>query len=361
MGALGSLEDLEDGLTASDLKRGSMLANGGMEISGEGAIVGDLNFGRSLSLRGVTHEGAKRQLGSAEEVPKVRIQDYEPRGPEIIDFSNRPPSSSATLSVSGLAKYESPDGRPLKLNKGLKLDGGVLYVKGDLEVEGGVSGTGAVFCTGKLTVKGGEAPSALKTDALCALVSGGDMFVSGAGSAESSFHGLVYSGGNVKVQDITVVGAVVGSKEGGEMEVARANLVFDPKAVNFKTEVGYSVDTNFNGVIGVALKPDHGISPSALYRPQGQPKYPMPDDTTIQAALVFQVGQEKGLSYEEALAREARANVKFQDVKATIAARLDELERKGSPPRDSGLYLDLNRFVRLQSKLRIISRRLERL
>lgn len=86
--------------------------------------------------------------------------------------------------------------------------------------------------------------SNLGSDSMCALVSGGDLSITGSGAESSQFRGLVYGTGDVKVSDITVVGSLTtlerASGGAGSMSVERANLVYDPEAVDFTMKDQFS-------------------------------------------------------------------------------------------------------------------------
>jgi len=166
LGALRSLEELKDGLAPADLVKGSLLTNQALTINGPADVIGDLKTHTSATLVGVTRDGKLEENADQEEIPQIRLSDYDPAGkPEIIDYRT-PPPRTVKLELSGLARATGS----VVLDKGLTLNGGVLYVDGDLTVQEGVNGYGAVFCTGSLKVQGG---SNLGSDSLCALVAGG--------------------------------------------------------------------------------------------------------------------------------------------------------------------------------------------
>jgi len=171
-------------------------------------------------------------------------------------MANTPPSPAVKLELSGLARATYS----VVLDKGLTLDGGVLYVDGDLTVQKGVNGYGAVFCTGSLKVQGG---SNLGSDSLCALVAGGNLSLEGTGADKTQFRDLVYSYGEIKVSNITLVGSL------------RANLVYDPKAVSLDFDLqfsGFGARRSLNG--GVQLPAGSSLTPVSLYR-RGQFQEPL--------------------------------------------------------------------------------------
>lgn len=267
LGALRSLSDLEDGLAPDDLVKGSLLTNAGLTISGPADVIGDLKTASTASLTGVNQrQGKLTENAKPEDIPQIRLADYDPAGkPEIIEYT-RAPSPSVKLELSGLARSRVN----VVLNEGLNLNGGVLYVDGDLTIAKGVTGYGAVFATGKMKVTGG---SDLGSDSLCALVAGGDLSIRGAGADKTQFRGLVYSNGELAVSDVTIVGSLVGASAGARpMTVERANLVYDPEGVVIDLDLQWSgVDEQPNARGWVTLNPATTLTPAFFIREGRRP------------------------------------------------------------------------------------------
>lgn len=362
LGALRSLDDLTDGLSSSDLVKGSLLTNSALTINGPGAqVVGDLKTAASTaSLPGVQHDGKLEVNAEPEDIPVIPLENYDPAGkPEIIDFNRGPrPNPNARLNLSGLARYQGT----LTLNKGLELHGGVLFVEGDLTVADGVTGYGAVFCTGSLRVSGG---GELTSDSLCALVAGRDLAISGAGADKTQFRGLVYSAGALSVSDVTVVGSLVGSSASGQsMTVARSNLVFDPAAVTLDLNLQWSgLGKPFGLSGGAMLKPGTTLTPVSLF--DGK-QFEMPTDAQVRQALLFVVppNQTPRTWDELSPAEQSEASNNFIiDAKDVISNQIESWNNQGLTPETSsaGFHLDLNRFVKVASRVKILTRAFQRI
>jgi hypothetical protein len=364
LGALRSLDDLKDGIQVADLRRGSLMSNGALRVSGSGTVVGDLRTAASGSVVGVTHVGSLEQGVGREDVPVIKISEYDPKGkPEIIDFNAKggAPPAGQLLNVAGLARYEGN----MRLNQGLTLDGGVLYVDGDLTIAGGVRGTGAVFCTGKLTVTGGS--SDLGSDSMCALVSGGDLSITGSGAESSQFRGLVYGTGDVKVSDITVVGSLVGAEgaggRSGSMRVERAGLVYDPEAVDFTIAHQLSgFGPVFQRGIGLTLAPGTLLTPTNLYNEQTK-QFEVPSLSQVASALIYHLPGKPPRTYKELTPDEMEAqDSRIQEARNTMAVQIEDWNNRGLSPETYSTYrLDLNRFVKVQSQMRVLARQFQRI
>lgn len=120
----------------------------------------------------------------------------------------------------------------------MELDGALIYVTGNLTVTGNITGDGALIALGDVKLTG---QSTIEADSKVAVISKGDLTLTGTGSERSLFSGLVYSEGKVEASRITVVGGIVannpGDPEAASMEVSETKLVnfaektkFDVKA-----------------------------------------------------------------------------------------------------------------------------------
>jgi len=202
------------------------------------------------------------------------------------------------------------------LNKGLLLNGGVLYVDGDLTIQDGVNGYGAVFCTGSLSVTGG---SDLGSDSLCALVAGDGLTLKGSGAASTQFRGLVYSGGALKVSDVTVVGSLVGnSPSGATMTVDRANLVYDPKGVDLSFDLQFSGLGRFDPLFGgkVELAPGSDLTPGSLFE---NGDFRRPTDSELRRGLLLTLPGQAARRWDELSS--AEQGVRRDRWSATAGAR----------------------------------------
>jgi len=344
LGALRSLSDLDDGLAPDDLVKGSLLTNSALTISGPADVIGDLKTASTASLSGVNQrQGKLTENAKPEDIPKIRLSDYDPAGkPEIITYpANRPPSPSVKLELSGLARASGS----VVLNEGLNLNGGVLYVDGDVTVSKGVTGYGALFATGKIKVSGG---SNLGSDSLCALVAGGDLTISGAGADKTQFRGLVYSYGELAISDVTIVGSLVGASTSGRgMTVQRANLVYDPEGVAIDLDLQWSgISQEPTGRGWVTLNSQTRFT-AAFFANENR----LPTSPELQEIIVWHDarGGTRHPTEEELDLLDA-----VRDAKDTI---LDQARRRVDPNITAQKFnLNLNQFVRAQSSMRLLKR-----
>lgn len=359
LGALKSLDDLKDGLDPSDLVKGALLSNQALSINGPADVIGDLKTHTRATLVGVNRNGKLEEDAEQEEIPKIKLSDYDPAGkPEIIEFTAaRPASSAVKLELSGLARSSVS----VTLNKGLVLNGGVLYVDGDLTIREGVTGYGAVFCTGNMSVSGG---SDLGSDSLCALVAGKDLTLKGTGAEKTQFRGLVYSDGALTVSDVTVVGALVGnSPSGAPMTVDRANLVYDPEGVSLGFDFQLSGLPISDGIVrdGVKLAPGSHLTPEFLY---SNGNFREPTRTELQTGLLFILVPNPPRAWDDLSPEEQQSK---GDQLVTIAARVTQGQINDwnsldlDPQSLNNSYrLDLNRFVKVHNSMKILTHQISR-
>jgi len=357
LGNLRSLSDLNDGLQASELLKGQLLANGSLSMVAPAQVAGDLKTAGSASVGGVTFlTGGYEEHVKPEDIPHLDLAKYDPAGkPEIVEYRASEIGLNP-LTVAGLMRVSGTTA----LQRKLTLNGGVLFVDGDLRLDQGVEGYGAVFCTGSMVVRGG---SDLGSDSLCALVAGRDLSVSGAGADRTQFRGLVYSAGEIKVSQITVVGSLVGSSTAeASMSVENANLVYDPKAVDLSFDLQFSLPKFSPLKGGVQLVPGSKLTPSMLFE---NGKFREPSQSELQQGLLFTLPGQPARRWDELTPAEQQPDVignLLADGGNALTAQIQKWNKdKLNPQTVSDKYhLDLNRFVKVQSALKILTRRLYR-
>lgn len=358
LGNLRSLSDLSDGLQENDLLKGQLLANGSLSVAPPAKVAGDLKTAGSASVEGVIFlTGGVKDHVKPEDIPHLDLREYDPAGkPEIVEYRASEIGSNP-LTVAGLMRVSGT----ATLSKKLTLNSGVLFVDGDLRLDQGVEGYGAVFCTGSLFVTGG---SDLGSDSLCALVAGKDLSIAGAGANNTQFRGLVYSGGESKVSNITVVGSLVGSSSAGApMSIENAHLVYDPKAVDLSLDLqfsGFGKVSLLNG--GVQLASDSKLTPSLLF--EGG-KFREPTLGELQQGLLFTLPGKPARRWDELTAAEQGADALKALLKRgndIVAAQIQKWNQDNLNPQtlSANYHLDLNRFVKVQSAMKILTRRLYR-
>jgi hypothetical protein len=153
-------------------------------------------------------------------LPRIDVVSLDPVSQGMPDVVPLP----AFVTSPRLTGFNRSNG-DVTVNGDLELNDAMLYVDGDLRVSGGIEGHGVVVAKGSTSVD--EGGSMTGTGA-AALVSGGDVTLHGQGAEQSAFSGLIYSGGNFKASNITLVGAFVGGGTRSEVLLDSANLLHVP-------------------------------------------------------------------------------------------------------------------------------------
>ena len=120
----------------------------------------------------------------------------------------------------------------LTVNGDLDLNGSALTVAGNLTVTGSIKGVGIILVDGSVEILDGGS-SVTSTDQV-AVAATGDITLSASDKESNYFQGLLYSEGDVKASDITVVGTVVSNgKNGrqGNVELENVRFVRTPSSV----------------------------------------------------------------------------------------------------------------------------------
>jgi len=171
-------------------------------------ILGDVGALGGIDRGLAEVRGEVRPHDKVAELPRLDIDDYQP-----------PPALTVTLYPSEVATRTTPlqlDGfyksDALTVNSGMELKSGVLFVNGDLKVNGAIQGKGAIFCRGKVELYGG---AQLSAENQVAIVATGPVTMQGNGAA-SNFQGLVYTGGRLKADRMSVTGAMVANSAAPE-------------------------------------------------------------------------------------------------------------------------------------------------
>ncbi len=187
-------------------------------------ISGDLSACGSIQLASsATVAGEVRQGTSPQPIPNM----------DLTALISQAGQASGTAMLSGSAPgltvswYNGCDG-DLTVNGDIDLkDDGVLWVKGNLTVTGGIKGKGLILVGRNVEVDRGASLSAQN---MVALAAGGNVTLDGAGRNKYFLQGLVYSEGDLKARDITVLGSMVvnGPPGQGGVDLANVDLIEAP-------------------------------------------------------------------------------------------------------------------------------------
>lgn len=211
-------------LSEAEMLPGDLVANGqGPDCVnlGKGALVtGNLRSSGGVKLTdGAVVRGEVQVHQAPVALPSLDLARFDPGTGAGVQHLTAgwiaSPVFSGSLRCSGSTEVSG----------GLTLEGGVLYVDGDLTVQGGVTGTGALVVRGSLTIHGA---TDLSSDNQVALLCGGDAVLVGSGKERSFFRGLIYTQGNLSVENITLVGSLVANgPQGSRVDIVDASLLAD--------------------------------------------------------------------------------------------------------------------------------------
>ena len=203
-------------------------------------------------------------------------------------------------------------------------------------------------------------------------VAGGDLTLSGGGAANSRYHGLLWSSGALKVSDVTVVGSLVGGKDGTgvahAMQVDRATVAYDPAAVSLNFQGALSPGRGGGNTGGVRWVPGQALDPASFYSAKNGWSVPSVSDLQdqIQGRLQFQLsGSTSWVSWSQLTPTQQTSigDYKVTSAVTTVLSQIKVLAAANKPPsQDSySINLDLNRFLTLSTRLHILCSRVERL
>ncbi len=214
-----------------------------IHITGDAKAVGGIQYDSSQ----VVVDGAIKPNSDKSYLPTIDITDYDPATkPGLVTVSG----NQSNLTVNNWTKSSGD----LIISGGLTLDYGVLYVDGNLSVNGGIKGNGAVIVTGKTEVFGGGAQA---TDNMAAILSGGDLKLQATQADGAQFKGLIYTGGNLSADWVTLGGAAVAnSPSGSEVSLNNVEMAYSASATEFDIPVGQNAGGGGGGGFPAAPAPN---------------------------------------------------------------------------------------------------------
>lgn len=336
VGALRTGADpTEVDLDVDALQPADLLSNDGgtdsLTLGPNSIITGDVRSAGDVTIDplGSRVGGEVKSHSAPVTLPQLDLAQYDPQGRSDLQQLSQSRLSSPVLV--GWARRQGD----LDVQDGLVLDQGVLFVDGDLTVNGGIHGVGAVFVTGDTVLKGG---SRLTSDNQVALVGGGEVRLQAPGPPDSSyFQGMVYSGGDFRANQITVVGALVSR---GSVRLNGVNLVQRPESTRMDLEPG-------------AL--------SELTLSEGQSVYRIPvrfDSPTYSVQNPITLELQSGLTRDQAVDRVllvlGQIAPQAQVPRSDVEAGLDGLASAPPPSPQDTLQLDLSKFLPFEQRMHIL-------
>jgi len=218
------------------LKRGSLLSNAaGVAVQLDGApvhVTGDVVTAGSVRLgSGVLVDGSLKEHREPRTIPTINLQEHDPAdqaGVRILESNHltNPDVFEGYVRASG----------PVEIDGELQLQEAIVYVDGSLTVRGRLSGVGALFCTGPVRLES----SSIGALSQLAIVSGGDLSITGRGKAASRIAGLLVSKGNLTLSDVTVVGCVLcAGSEDRVLSLHNVDAFGSPEGTHFEFSLGW--------------------------------------------------------------------------------------------------------------------------
>lgn len=196
-----------------------------VHVTGDAQAVGITTVAATAKVDGETRSNYSRVR-----IPTLRVEDYDTHLKTGVQTysSSTPPSSN----VNGFA-YRSG---PLNFSSGINLNNGVVYVDGDLTVTGPISGQGALIATGKIDISGS---GSLTSNNKVALLSKGDMTLTGTSSGRIGAQGLLYTDGKLKADYADIVGGVAAPTDAtGQIDFTNVNVMSQSTSANVTVTVG---------------------------------------------------------------------------------------------------------------------------
>jgi hypothetical protein len=218
-------------------------------VSGDVRSVGGVETDKTVYIGGRIRPGE-----DPIQIPKESVAKYDPDrvfDPDTGTYHARPglqtvPSSSSSPKISGFAKCRGN----LNVTGGLELNGGVLYVQGSATIDGGIRGKGALFVENNLTLSGS---TKMETDNKVAVLSGGNVDITGSGQESSLFQGLLYNEGTFKAQHITLMGVLIQNKDEAVTNITDASLYYQSSQGKLEMTMNGTVDVSKGNISISAL------------------------------------------------------------------------------------------------------------
>ncbi len=374
LGAIQDLADLEKTGYEEKLHPSSLASNssGSPAIQLHGGpihIKGSVVAPGTIDSAGATIDGMVQPNHRPVALPDIKIEDYDPKDQDYVELR----AEHRGEELEGFCRREGD----FLCSKPLKLNAGIVYVTGNFTCDAPISGLGCIVVKGKTKIQSANLANLQKL----AIVSGGDLEITGGGKSSTRLRGLLYSRGNLTLSDVTVLGSVISGTQDREMKLTNVDVLGTREGVQFSFEVGFSVTTQ----VTMPADPRGGVPASTLRLKQrkdaksGEMRAARPSDflgADGKSVLVMQGGQwtipdnrlddffelvDAGTG-KEVTPKTDIGNLKVlldpvrllcSDV-ATAANKV--LERSDAVMSKGSLDLDLNRFLRLSDKLKVVYR-----
>ena len=174
--------------------------------------------------------GGLRPFSDITELPRVDFSEFRNQGSDgVAQIMDEELYSEAGVHVLDIS-YHSP--HDLTFHGPVEMRNGFLWVKGDLVINGPLYGKGAIVVEdGNLQIRGGVERSILAGLGDVAILSQGDIRISGSGNF---FRGVLYSEGNLDLDNVGVLGAVIANSDDptkGKADLEKVTIIANPESI----------------------------------------------------------------------------------------------------------------------------------
>jgi len=345
-------------------------------LKGEAFVTGNLQTAGDVEMEKggkYTVLGEIKRQSDTVSIPTIDIESYDPESNGCCQ------SLESNVAGKVLEGYYRSEGS-VNVAGDLELNGSLVYVKGDLTVNGKVKGKGALVVAGRTTISNGANVS---SDNLVALMSKSDVTLGSAGSSPggSTFQGIVYTEGNLKADSMNLYGIYLASgksSSGSSMELTNTSVVHVPSYTSVSIPINTFLVLDIFGNAhndeqwSIEKMKKQGIewagSDNARWlikvvKRNGRNVY-----CSYRVGLVCDGGNyaDPGniINYIEFTSLDEMAEMDRRYLESTgrpyggvvdaIKKNVTDFEAKQQTGSTSGFSLDLNKFLKMQDRLRIL-------
>ena len=216
---------------SQELLPGDLACNSGMEqavqLGPQSFVSGDLRSAGGVVLDPqATVAGKTFSHASQVDLPHIDLCSFDPLGrPNCQNL----PVLTGNQELVGTCRCSTD----LQVQGHLELHGASLFVNGNLTVSNGISGSGLLVVMGQTRVQQGIQ---LESSDRAVLLSAGPVVLTGVGARSSQFHGLVYTEGGFRAEQVSLVGAFISTGNDKPTFIQDAQLAYDPSVTKLANQ-----------------------------------------------------------------------------------------------------------------------------
>ncbi|MCE7872436.1 hypothetical protein DYH09_18940 [bacterium CPR1] len=249
------------GMPRGRLRPASIFSNAkgrhAVKLGDRSTVAGDLLAQGEIEVdRGASVAGQVREQQEPRDLPKIKIEDYDPivKGRPYFPMDGVYPDG---LTFTGELRREGD----LTIEGSMGLQGAVMFVDGAVNIAGALTGKGVLVATGNITIND---HAELSAQDRVALISKKKLTLKGGGYRSSLIQGMLYSEGGFEADQLTLRGVLI-ARDGGhnsgkpEVKLTNSRVIKD------------------NGIVSVTLtgwrrtRASRGADPGQLHPPQRRP------------------------------------------------------------------------------------------